>query len=144
MPTHWRKGRLRKLHGPYSWFKDPSYVPASGRGTVTGRMAIEDAGNPNATAAGLWIGLEEQPQTNNGTYDFQKWLKPYQYWVQADAAGNFIIPSVLPGEKYTLWAYGPGAAGTFLSQNQTGGNPPLECNLPATPFAVAVKAGMKY
>ncbi len=126
---------------PYPWFKDENYVPASGRGTVTGRFVINDRGNPAASAARLWVGLEQQPITGSGTYDFQKWLKPYQYWVQTDAAGNFTIPHVIAGENYTLWAYGPGAAGTFLSQNQLGGNPPLEVDVPAKPFGVTVNGG---
>jgi hypothetical protein len=61
--------------------------------------------------------------------------------VQTDTSGNFTIPNVIAGDNYTLRAYGPGAAGTFLSQNLSGGNPPLESNLPATPFGVRVKAG---
>jgi rhamnogalacturonan endolyase len=126
---------------PYSWFKHPNYVPASGRGTVTGKMVTNDSGNPNASTGGLWVGVEQQPQTNNGTRDFQKWLKPYQFWTQTDAAGNFTLPNVMAGDNCTLWAYGSGAAGTFLSQNQEGGNPPLECDVPAEPFAVTVKAG---
>jgi rhamnogalacturonan endolyase len=135
------QAEAEKQAWPYSWFKNQNYVPASGRGTVTGKMVINDSGNPNASAAGIWVGLEQQPQTNNGTVDFQKWLKPYQFWVQNDANGNFTIPHVIPAEKYTLWAYGPGAAGTFLSQDQSGGNPRLECDVPATPFCVKVTAG---
>ena len=130
-----------KAAWPYAWFKDPHYPPAAGRGTVRGTLVIQDAGNPNASNAGIWVGLEEQPITGNGTYDFQKWFKPYQYWVQTDAQGNFDIPNVLPGDNYTLWAYGPGAAGTFLSQNQQGNNPKLECDVPAAPFAVRAAAG---
>jgi rhamnogalacturonan endolyase len=126
---------------PYSWYKDPNFVPASGRGTVHGKLVINDPGNPNASAAGTWVGLEQQPQTTNGTYDFQKWLKPYQYWVQSDANGNFSIPNVIAGDNYTLWAYGPGAAGTFMSQNQTGGDPPLELDVSSPPASVSVKAG---
>ena len=126
---------------PYAWFKHPGYVPASGRGTVKGRIVINDPGNPNASAAGTWVGLEQQPQTIKGFYDFQKWLKPYQFWVQADKDGNFTVPNVIAGANYTLWAYGPGAAGTFLSQEQAGGKPPLEYTLPAKPFAVNVTAG---
>ena len=126
---------------PYAWFKHPNYVPAAGRGTVKGKIVINDHGNPNASAAGTWVGLEQQPQTSKGFYDFQKWLKPYQFWVQADADGSFTLPNVIPGRNYTLWAYGPGAAGTFLSQEQTGGKPPLEYTLPAKPFAVTVSAG---
>jgi rhamnogalacturonan endolyase len=82
---------------PYAWFKHPSYVPASGRGTVKGRIVINDAGNPNASAAGTWVGLQQQPQTIKGFYDFQKWLKPYQYWVQADKDGNFAQATVPAG-----------------------------------------------
>ena len=126
---------------PYRWFKHPNYVPAPGRGAVAGKIVVRDAGNPNASASGIWVGLERQPETINGTHDFQKWLKPYQFWVRTDRDGAFTIPNVIPADDYTLWAYGPGAAGTFLSQNQTGGNPPLECDLPAKPFGVKVTAG---
>ena len=108
---------------------------------MKGRIVINDAGNPNASAARTWVGLEQQPQTIKGFYDFQKWLKPYQFWVQADKDGNFTVPNVIAGANYTLWAYGPGAAGTFLSQEQAGGKPPLEYTLPAKPFAVNVTAG---
>ena len=126
---------------PYTWFKHPNYVPASGRGTVQGRIVINDAGNPNASAAATWVGLEQQPQTIKGFYDFQKWLKPYQFWVRTDKDGNFTLPNVIAGENYTLWAYGPGAAGTFMSQELVGGKPPLEYTLPRKPFAVNVAAG---
>ena len=126
---------------PYPWFKHPGYVPASGRGTVKGRIVINDAGNPDVSAAGTWVGLEQQPQTIKGVYDFQKWLKPYQFWAKADKDGDFTVPNVIAGKNYTLWAYGPAAAGTFLSQEQTGGKPPLEYTLPAKPFAVNVTAG---
>jgi rhamnogalacturonan endolyase len=126
---------------PYVWFKNPKYPQASGRGTVQGKLTVQDSGNPNASNAGIWVGLEEQPETIHHTYDFQKWFKPYQYWTQTDADGNFTISNILPGQNYTLWAYGPGAAGTFLSQNQKEANPPLECDVPAKPFAVEVSPG---
>jgi rhamnogalacturonan endolyase len=126
---------------PYDWFKHEKYVPAAGRGTVKGKFVISDYGDPNASAAGMWVGLVEQPHTIKGYYDFQKWLRPYQFFARADADGNFTIPNVLPGANYTLWAYGPGAAGTFLSQEQSGGQPPILHDLPAKPFSVKVSAG---
>ncbi len=135
------QSRAEAAAWPYSWFSNPNYVPASGRGTVTGKLNLVDSGNRNPTVAGTWVGLEQQPITSTATYDFQKWLKPYQFWTQTDAGGNFTLPNVIAGSNYTLWAYGPGIAGTFLSQNQTGGNPPLECDVSATPFAVTVTAG---
>lgn len=126
---------------PYQWFKHEKYAQASGRGTVKGRFVIKDSGNPNASAAGLWVGLIRQPHTIKGYYDFQKWLRPYQFLVQTESDGSFSIPNVLAGDNYTLWAYGTGAAGTFLSQEQAGGKPPLLYNLPAKPFNVKVTGG---
>jgi autotransporter-associated beta strand protein len=126
---------------PYAWFVNPSYTPASGRGTVTGQIVISDSGNPNASAANLWVNLVQQPATSTSSYDFQQWMKPYQFWTHTDNNGNFTLPSVISGTGYTLYAFGPGAAGTLMSQNQTGGNPPLLYNLPATPFSVTVNSG---
>ena len=135
------QAQAEKEAWPYKWFKNDKYPQASGRGTVLGRISIQDGGNPAASNANIWVGLEEQPLTSHNTYDFQHWFKPYQYWTQTDADGNFAIRNVLPGANYTLWAYGPGAPGTFLSQNQKGANPPLECDVPAQPFAVRVTPG---
>lgn len=126
---------------PYPWFKDGHFVPSSGRGVVEGKLLIKDSGNPNASAGGVWVGLQRQPQTYKGFYDFQKWSKTYQWWVKTKSDGSFTIPHVIAGENYLLWAFGGGAAGTFLSQQLAGGQPPYECNLPAKEFTVAVKAG---
>ena len=51
-------------------------------------------------------------------------MKPYQFWVKTEPDGSFRIPHVIAGSNYTLWAFGPGAAGTFLSQKQNGGRAP--------------------
>jgi rhamnogalacturonan endolyase len=126
---------------PYAWFTHAGFVPPSGRGTVSGRIAIADPGAPGASAQGLWVGLQIQPQTHKGFYDFQKWSKTYQFWVRTAADGSFTIPDVIAGTGYTLWAFGPGAAGTFLSHPLEGGAPPFECDLPEAPFLVAVAAG---
>jgi hypothetical protein len=126
---------------PYRWFTNVNYALASNRGAVTGQFIFADSGNPNAAASNLWVGVVQQPITVDGVYDFQQWEKPYQFWVQSDANGNFTIPNVIAGNNYTLYAFGPGAAGTFMSQNQNGGNPPLLFDAPASPFSVAVIAG---
>lgn len=127
---------------PYAWFTNSYYAPAANRGTVAGKIVINDSFNPAASASNLWVGVEQQPVTNSTiTYDFQKWYKPYQFWVKTDANGNFTIPDVIAGTNYTLYAFGPGAAGTFQSQNLSGGNPPNELDLPASPFSVTVTGG---
>ena len=126
---------------PYSWFTNANYANAANRGTITGQFVIADSGNPNASASNLWVGVVQQPVTSHSVYDFQQWMKPYQFWVQSDANGNFTIPAVIAGNNYTLYAFGPGAGGMFMSQHQSGGNPPLLYNLPATPFSVTVTGG---
>jgi len=126
---------------PYSWFSNPVYAPASQRGTITGKIVINDSGNPNASASNLWVGVVRQPVTVVNNYDFQQWAKPLHFWVKTDANGNFTIPNVVATNNYTLYAFGPGAAGTFMSQNQTGGGPPILYNVSATPFAVTVTGG---
>ncbi len=126
---------------PYGWFNNPVYAPAAQRGVVTGRMVIADSGNPNASASNLWVGLVCQPITVVNNYDFQAWAKPLHFWVHTDANGNFAISNVVAANNYTLYAFGPGAPGTFMSQAQTGGNPPLLFNVATNPFAVTVTAG---
>jgi hypothetical protein len=99
---------------PYTWFKNPAYIQESGRGTVIGTLNITDNTNPSASAAGMWIGLAP----NDGGIDFQYQASTYQFWVKTDASGNFKIPHVIAG-TYNLWAFGPGAAGTFKQTNIT-------------------------
>ena len=126
---------------PYSWLNNAAYAPAANRGTITGKFIINDTENPNASAAGLEVGVVQQPSTDTALYDWQQWSKPYQFWVKADANGNFTIPNVIATNNYTLYAYGPGAGGMFMSQNQSGANPPITYNLPTTPFSITVTGG---
>jgi rhamnogalacturonan endolyase len=82
-------------------------VQESGRSTVSGTLAITDPGAPNASTAGMWIGLAP----NNGT-DFQFQFFTYEFWTKTGANGAFTIPHVIPG-TYSLYAFGPGGPGTF-------------------------------
>ena len=126
---------------PYSWFTNANYALASRRGVVTGQIVINDAYNPNASASNLWVGLVRQPVTSTGVYDFQDWAKPYQFWVKTGTNGTFTIPNVIATNNYTLYAFGPGAAGTFQSQAQSGGSAPNTLDIPASTFSVTVTAG---
>jgi rhamnogalacturonan endolyase len=97
---------------PYTWFQntgDGTYVQESGRATVSGTFAITDPGAPTASPAGMWIGLAP----DDGV-DPQNQFFTYQFWVKTGADGSFTIPHVLPG-TYALFAFGPGAAGSFKS-----------------------------
>ncbi|MGH7954309.1 MAG: polysaccharide lyase family protein, partial [Limisphaerales bacterium] len=68
-------------------------------------------------------------------------MKPYQFWIKTGANGDFNIPDVITGANYTLYAFGPGAAGTFMSQPQSGGSPPISVDVPTSPFNVIVTGG---
>ncbi len=127
---------------PYSWFGNANYASASQRGFITGQMAINDSYNPNASPAGLWVGVVQQPTTVDGVYDFQQWMKAYQFWTKTDTNGNFTISNVVAGANYTLYAFGPGAAGTFQSQSLSGGEPPTTLDIPSSPFSVTVTGGV--
>jgi fibronectin type 3 domain-containing protein len=111
------QGLAEQSAWPYSWFVNGNYTPASGRGNVTGQIIINDSGNPNASAAGLWVGVAQTPSSTTGVTDFEEWCKNYQFWVKTDANGNFTIPHVIAGMNYNLYAFGPGAAGQLEKDN---------------------------
>ena len=99
---------------PYTWFVNPAggdgdYAQESGRATVTGTLTISDTGAPNASPGGMWIGLAPDDGIDPAAQYFT-----YQYWVKTASDGSFTIPHVVPG-TYALWAFGPGAAGTFTT-----------------------------
>ena len=106
------QGRAEQAQWPYSWFTEPAYVAAAGRGTVTGRLLIQATGAASVPAANAWVGVAIPQVGTTNAADFQLWSKNYQFWVKTDAAGNFSIPKVLPG-TYTLFAFGGGATGQF-------------------------------
>ncbi|HEV2318650.1 MAG TPA: hypothetical protein VGV18_02805, partial [Verrucomicrobiae bacterium] len=126
---------------PYDWLTNSAYASASQRGAISGRMLINDSYNPNASASNLWVGAIQQPGTSKGVYDFQQWMKTCQFWVKTGSNGDFVIPNVIAGTNYTLFAFGPGAAGTFQSQGLSGGSPPNTMDIPASPFSVNVSGG---
>ena len=127
---------------PYSWMNNANYASVAQRGTVAGQIVINDTYNPGASASNLWVGVEQQPAyTGNNAYDFQLWSKPYEFWTKTDANGNFMISNVVVGNNYTLYAFGPGASGMFMSKNQNGGNPGIIYALPSSQFTVVVTGG---
>lgn len=126
---------------PYYWFTNADYASSSERGAVSGHIVINDLYNPNANASNLWVGVVQQPPTSAGVYDFQQWMKTCQFWVKSGSNGDFTIPNVIAGADYTLYAFGPGAAGTFQSQALAGGGPPDTVDISVPPFAVTVTPG---
>jgi rhamnogalacturonan endolyase len=108
----WQDAKLQakkeQAQWPYSWFTEAKYIKATGRGTVTGKLLINDPDHPSV--ANIWVGVAIPPSSVKGSTDFQLWSKNYQFWVRTDVKGNFTIPNVLPG-VYNMYAFGPGVAG---------------------------------
>ncbi|HVU37528.1 MAG TPA: polysaccharide lyase family protein [Opitutales bacterium] len=100
---------------PYAWLDNPAYPPAKQRGTVSGKFVVADALKPDVSGANAWVGIALPENSREGGFQFQG--EYYQYWVHADADGNFKIPNIRPG-NYTLYAFTTGAVGEF-SKNVT-------------------------
>jgi rhamnogalacturonan endolyase len=107
--------KLERAQWPYSWFSDSTYLKANQRGTVKGKLVINDPTVPAASAANMWIGIAIPPSSIIGATDFQLWSKNYQFWVKTDSVGNFTIPNVIPG-VYDMYAFGSGAAGQMIKK----------------------------
>ncbi len=107
------QAEAEKAKWPYEWLTDtPEYPLADGRGTVSGTFTIKDPYKSEVTGGGAMVGLAQHE--TGGNWQFES--KNYQYWVEADAAGNFEIPDVRPG-TYTLYAYSDGAVGEYKMEN---------------------------
>ncbi|HVU37162.1 MAG TPA: polysaccharide lyase family protein, partial [Opitutales bacterium] len=104
---------------PYTWLATGGYASAAQRATVTGHLIINDTMRPGSTAADAWVGLAApESATENAPDNWQFQSDRYQYWVQADANGNFTIPDVCVTDtygqpaNYTLYAYSAGTSNT--------------------------------
>jgi rhamnogalacturonan endolyase len=109
------KAQTEQAAWPYAWLTtDSRYPQESGRGAVSGTFAVNDALKPSVSGANAWVGLAQPDPGGN----WQDESKRYEYWVQADAAGNFSIPHVRPG-SYTLYAFVTGAVGEYSQAEVT-------------------------
>ncbi|CAN1351855.1 Rhamnogalacturonate lyase [Linum perenne] len=96
---------------PYDFVQYEDYLPAAKRGTVSGQLFVDDeylSPSPKeAVQAHVGLGVV-------GTRDdeFQFDVKGYNFWVEGDAKGNFVIKNVRPGD-YNLYAYVIGVVGTY-------------------------------
>jgi rhamnogalacturonan endolyase len=109
---------------PYDWVNGVDYPHKDGRGTVRGRIVLNDALAPDAKMTHLLVGLAHPDyETSDGrggksTVDWQLDAKDYEFWVRGDADGKFTIPNVRPG-IYTLHAIADGVLGEYELTNVT-------------------------
>lgn len=132
---------------PYDWVSGVDYPHRSERGTVTGRLVLNDPQAPGLKLARLLVGLAapdyapgrpnrglggpaggtNAPDAGRGrgggafgprAVDWQNDAKHYEFWVRGEDAGSFGIPNVRPG-TYTLHAIADGVLGEFAYSNVT-------------------------
>ncbi|MBW4888754.1 hypothetical protein KXQ82_03475 [Mucilaginibacter sp. HMF5004] len=102
--------KTEKAAWPYAWIKNNAEYPAKAqRGIVSGTFAVHDPYKPKLTGAYAWVGL-----SSPGVH-WEKDSRTYQYWIKADAKGNFTIPDVRPG-TYDLHAFVTGAVDEYTQQ----------------------------
>jgi rhamnogalacturonan endolyase len=110
----WREAKARAdveaAKWPYTWVTAGNYARTADRGTVRGRLSLNDPllqKFPGAVHVGL-----AQPATQRTTW--QTDAKNYQFWTRnTNADGTFTIPKVSPGQ-YTLYAFADGVLGEFM------------------------------
>jgi len=100
---------------PYDWMRNADYPLAVSRSSVRGRLLVDDPEDPDASAAGAWVGLCAPPATDAGR-DWQQQARGYQFWVRADKEGDFNMTAVRPG-VYELRAFNQGIIGEYTNQN---------------------------
>ncbi|BFG27459.1 hypothetical protein CerSpe_137330 [Prunus speciosa] len=98
---------------PYGFVSSPYYVAAKERGSVSGRLFVQDryVSGSLIPAKYAYVGLSVA--TTEGSWQTES--KDYQFWVETDYTGNFTIKNVIPG-VYGLHGWIPGFLGDYLGK----------------------------
>jgi len=103
---------------PYAWVKGVDYTPLDQRGTVTGRIVLNDPLAPKGTSSKfqqLTVGLTVP---DSGNLPWIHNAKGYQFWADGTEDGSFSLSKVRPG-NYTLRAFATGVLGDFAQADVT-------------------------
>lgn len=122
--TMWRDARRRAdseaEKWPYAWVDAGNYAGPRQRGTVSGRLTLNDPvlkAFPGRVMVGLAAPAYTAPGARGGQrITWQADAKHYEFWVRANANGTFTIPKVSPG-SYTFYAFADGVLGEFSQAN---------------------------
>ncbi|CAK8561778.1 unnamed protein product [Lathyrus sativus] len=95
---------------PYDFPQSKDYFPPNQRGTVLGRLLVQDryfkGGRLQYTNA--YIGLALPGDAGS----WQRESKGYQFWTRSNAMGYFKISNIVPGD-YNLYGWVPGFIGDY-------------------------------
>jgi rhamnogalacturonan endolyase len=104
---------------PFGWVEGVDYPHKNERTTATGKIILTDPQAPDLQMKNLLVGLTAPAYAAAKIphlVDWQDDAKHYEFWVRADANGNFKIPNVRAG-TYSLHAIADGVLGDFTFSN---------------------------
>ncbi|CAL0313195.1 unnamed protein product [Lupinus luteus] len=94
---------------PYDFPHSKDFFPSNQRGTVMGRLQVNDRAMKEVKGANnAYVGLALPGDAGS----WQRESKGYQFWTRADPLGNFAIKNIVPG-NYNLYAWVPGFIGDY-------------------------------
>lgn len=114
---------------PFDWVQGMDYPHRNGRGTVTGRLVLNDPQAATTNLPHLNVGLAHpefqgndsgfvRRSGNGNTITWDHDGNYYQFWSNGSEDGSFTIPNVRPG-TYTLHAFADGVLGEFAKADIT-------------------------
>jgi len=114
---------------PFPWVQGVDYPQKDARGTVTGKLVLDDPQAATTTLPHLYVGLTHPDFTGlggafarrSGNGSLVTWNHDadyYQFWTEGSEDGSFTIPNIRPG-TYTLHAFADGVLGEFARTNIT-------------------------
>jgi rhamnogalacturonan endolyase len=114
-----RQAKKEKANWPYDWVEGVDYPHKNQRGSVTGRLMLNDPQATTTKLPGLTIGLAHAAgASGRGDRDWVHDAKHYQFWEDGAEDGTFTIANVRPG-NYTLHAFANGVLGEFAQAGVT-------------------------
>ncbi len=116
-------GRAREeaAKWPYDWVEEVDYPHKNQRGTVTGRLVLNDPQAATTKLSNLTVGLAHPADPGGRGARERDWAhdaKHYQFWNDGSEDGTFTITNVRPG-SYTLHAFANGVLGEFAHAGVT-------------------------
>jgi rhamnogalacturonan endolyase len=134
------RAHVEQAKWPYAWVNGVDYPHKAERATVSGHLVLKDPQAKGAKMSNIMVGLTApaytiHPAARDGAgsaaaattptagaperpIDWQQDAKHYEFWVQADANGNFKLTNVRPG-SYTLHAMADGVLGEYAKTDVT-------------------------
>lgn len=121
------QAKVQRGRWPFDWVHDADYPHRNERGTVTGRLVLDDPQAATTLLPRLTVGLAH-PDYPGGSpraddHGIVTWPHDgnyYQFWTDGADDGRFTIRNIRPG-TYTLHAFANGVLGEFARTNVTVG-----------------------